>query len=433
MTKEEILKKAGKRIAMGRAIVRSKSPYISSVLYGLVFRPILDHPEVTLGVTKKLVCYYNPTWIVTDPDLDGPDGEEFMAGDIFHECWHILFGFSRIDALVRKGLERGLPEDSAKYLANVAGDISINNMARAAGYKLQDWVYYPEKLDIAPNQIMEKNWSDLLKDGALLSEYQEGATVGVCRGSCGGAGGHSAHPDLEARLDEEFGRHDADKTRIIQSAVSAMKDIEAKDPGSIPGFMETDFDFKKERSRIRWETKLRHVLTRCSGEVIAGEDDYCMSRPDRNTFMLGICLPGQIDEEAEVAFIRDTSLSMGEEELNTANNEIIHAMNAIGVSVVWFLDADTETKGKPLRVTTRDIPKLSVKGRGGTSFVQPLEAASNLRPRPDIIIYLTDGIGVAPPKPPRGIQVIWCLVQRHGTPRAPASWGHAVVCANKLE
>lgn len=70
-------------------------------------------------------------------------------------------------------------------------------------------------------------------------------------------------------------------------------------------------------------------------------------------------------------------------------------------------------------------PIDKVVGRGGTDLRPPLEPDFLKRHKPDVVVYFTDGFGLAHEKPPR-IPVIWCL-----TPdgQRPANWGRVVQMA----
>ena len=469
--KKELLNRAGELLALGRGIVKKRAPYIATTLYGLIPQPVWD-PRVTIGVSPGMVLYFNPEWILNDPELQGSGGEEVMAGCLYHECWHPLHGFKRIQDLAERGMRKGLPESQAQMLANIADDLSINFAARSAGWKLPSWVCYPEKFGLQGGLLMEEYWKKLIDQADQIPQLQsagdgegegdssndgdgpgqsegEGSKgkgkgskkkkpgpndwkAGPCSGQCGGGAGNQFIKDLEQKLDAEMGRTQADKDRIQRTTVDDMRSHEARGRGSITGFREEDFKFLKQKPLVRWERQFRHILTLCTGNIVPGDEDYTMSRPDKNSSLLGIYLPGTIDIEPEVAFIRDTSGSMGAKQLNAANNEIIHAMKALGLDHIWLLDADTEVKGKPRRVGIRDIPKLTVRGRGGTSFVEPLASVKKLFPRPDVVVYLTDGDGYAPDKKPREFEVIWCIVPSSWRQK-PAEWGHLVYCSNDRE
>ena len=87
---------------------------------------------------------------------------------------------------------------------------------------------------------------------------------------------------------------------------------------------------------------------------------------------------------------------------------------------------------KPVRLSLSQIATYPVHGRGGTDFRPALRTVKELKPKPDIVFYMTDGDGVAPATPPQNIEVVWCIVP---TPygRRPATWGHLVVVSDDQE
>src|SRR5690606_40286975 len=127
--------------------------------------------------------------------------------------------------------------------------------------------------------------------------------------------------------------------------------------------------------KVPWTQILRRTLSRSIGHIKRGEGDFSYSHIDQNAALCGVILPGEIEEEIDVLFVRDTSGSMSNEDLNTANNEIIEAVKALGVQTVWLLDVDSIAHGEPKQINVRDIPTLDVKGRGGTSFHPAFKAA----------------------------------------------------------
>src|ERR1019366_3150390 len=100
------------------------------------------------------------------------------------------------------------------------------------------------------------------------------------------------------------------------------------------------------------------------------------------------------------------------------------AIVASGAEDAWFIQADTDLSTKVERVRANDLLNVNITGRGGTDFRPAIKAACELYPRPNIIIYYTDGYGPAPDHAPQGIEVVWCLVG--SIVKGPASWGHIV-------
>jgi predicted metal-dependent peptidase len=101
-------------------------------------------------------------------------------------------------------------------------------------------------------------------------------------------------------------------------------------------------------------------------------------------------------------------------------------MLGLGLDKVWWMDADAAVAAPPRQVSVRDLERLPIHGGGGTDFRPAFDAAMKLRPRPDIIVYLTDGDGTAPEAAPAGVVVVWCVVPSYYNKR-PAPWGHAVI------
>lgn len=423
-----IEQKAMRMLSRGRAYVVYHAPYVSATCMALapVFVPDIE----TMGVTPGLVLYCDPVWATTDPELNDPDPDisDMVVGTcIYHECWHPIRGMERLEALQNHDL------------ANIAGDICINEdiLKDPDTWRLPSWVVHIENMRkktgiiLPPGKTLEQYYRLLDQNQKKLSEFLQalsekgGAKPGS--GRCGGAAGSTNFKELERKLDEAFGRDSLERQVIRDVTIHKVKEyVKAHGRGSAPGSDEADITFKREPPPINWERTLQHVSKRATGRAIAGGDDFSMSRPSKRSMLLGIPRPGLVDHVFVPGFIRDTSASMGKEQLNSANNTIIDVMESLGAERVWLLDADTKLSAKPRMVLVKDIPALKFKGRGGTDFRQPLKEAENLRPRPDVLFYLTDGDGTAPDKPPP-FPVVWCIVPTpHGV--RPAKWGHVVVC-----
>jgi predicted metal-dependent peptidase len=116
---------------------------------------------------------------------------------------------------------------------------------------------------------------------------------------------------------------------------------------------------------------------------------------------------------------------MRKNNLGDALRVCVDVMRQTGVMNVWYMEADTTVQKPPTRVSIRDLYHMEVKGRGGTDFRPAIQMADQARPRPNAVIYLSDGDGYAPDTPPDGITFIWGIVPGSSR-RAPASWGETV-------
>ncbi|MGB9372573.1 MAG: VWA-like domain-containing protein, partial [Jiangellales bacterium] len=69
-------------------------------------------------------------------------------------------------------------------------------------------------------------------------------------------------------------------------------------------------------------------------------------------------------------------------------------------------------------------------GGGGTDMRAGIEAASRARPRPDVLIVLTDGYTPWPERPPAGMALVVAMLHRADTAPPPAPpWAVTVDCA----
>lgn len=431
-------------LSLGRACARKRAPYFSRTLCSLT--PVFVDGIGTMGVTPGLVMYIDPQFVLSEPcfklkdDYGNELGYEYFAFGMWHEGQHIVRGLERLEALPNA------------ELANVAGDIPINDQGRASGWRVFPWVCHSATFGLPEGLTMEQYYARLQNNAQVVTFMQSslssdgeagnregkngkkdglgGARRGPCSGQCGGVAGNPVNKDLERELDEKYGRHEAEVDQVRKSTLRDVQQfIKEKGRGSAPGFDESMFVFKKKKSTINWRRQINYVILRVSGRISAGGDDYSYFRPSKRSIILGVVRPGLIEQKIVPAFIRDTSGSMNEKNLNDADNEVIGVMKQLGLDEVWFLDADVQVQGKPELVRVKDIPKIEAKGRGGTSFIQPLEAVQKLHPKPDLCIYLTDGDGTAPPRAPKDMPVIWCIVPGSRC-KKPAPWGHVVLCTD---
>ncbi len=416
-------------ISLARAYLLKEAPYLATTVYGLTSVP--TEAIDTLGVTAGLVMYFNPKWIAAEPTFKTRDtnggltGYKCMASCLYHECQHIVRGIERLEALPQADL------------ANIAGDMCINDDLKAGGWVLPPWVVYSSSYKFKEGLPLEGYYNLLAKDadkalGKLkkhLSATGGPENGGVMAGTCGGVGGHAANQALEAELDEDDGRPEVEVQRIRETTMQQIKEhIAQNGQGSAPGFYEQDLKFERKVSIVPWPRVLHHVARRTFDRAVSGADDFSLRRPSKRSMVLGVLRAGLIGHELNVAFVRDTSGSMNDNAINHANSEIMAIMKKMGLDSVWLLDADVIVHScKKVRI--RDIPRLKVKGRGGTSFVQAIEAVEAIKPCPSVLIYLTDGGGTAPEKAPKKFSTIWCIVPAPYTMK-PAEWGKIVVCSD---
>lgn len=191
----------------------------------------------------------------------------------------------------------------------------------------------------------------------------------------------------------------------------------------------------------RWAEELlqptvdwRHALAaevRRGVQYVAGAVDYSYRRPSRRASTSPmIVLPALEKPVPEVAIVCDTSGSMGERQLARVLGEVEGLLDSIGLrsSGVRVLTVDAAVQTVRRVSTAR---RVELVGGGGTDMGRGIEAAAALRPRPSVLVVLTDGITPWPDEAPRGMRVIIGLLTgtpagRHTSlPRTPA-WARVV-------
>lgn len=439
---ERELREAHKLLAHGRAYVMKKAEYSAPTLLGLVPEFVEGIP--TMGVTKQMVLYVNPRWLLNEPEFKDHErtndkgqkrkvkGIEVLAGALYHEVHHVQRDLARLEVLHEKLKDKLRPFLNVGIdLVNIGADEAINDNLIDAGWELPSWVATPEKYGHPKGKLLEWYVNELLKQPVkkIQARLAAGGGGNIGCGQCGGIGGVGDQSEFERDLDKEIGRTFADVDRIKYETMKKVQQARRQGFSALPGFALEEVEFRKEPKVVPWNQVLQHVTRKATGLIEIGQDDYSYKYPSKRALALGMIRPGFMQQQCEILFIRDTSGSMGDEQLNTANNQIVDVIKTLGYDSVHVVDADTQMHFKPKRVRVSDMPKLKAYGRGGTNFTAVLSELAQTKLKFDVVIYLSDGDGPAPSRAPKGMHVIWCVVPC-GWMRRPALWGDLVICSD---
>jgi predicted metal-dependent peptidase len=421
-------------LAKARLEVLRRAPYFGSLLYALV--PVMAPGLGTIGVTSDLLLVVDPIRVVNDPELGALDSQgipQKLAGALAHECMHPLRDMQRIHELMQIDRE----------LANIAADLPINYDLREAKWELPSWGVFPEKYNFPVGLTMEEYFDLLRKDPeqakattrAIVAEAKGqdpgGTSPDVCAGQCGSVAGNPSPNEAAAAAGAGApGRHQGEVTAAKKSSLQAAKQHFEKvnGCGNAPGWIEEQLGTLERRKDRDWVRELSILVRRRSGIIQAGGSDFSLRRPSKRSMDISPFIrPGMVEQQYEAAIYIDTSGSMGEEELQYAKNVVCNIMEQTGVDTVWLGQCDSKMHGAK-RVRIREVPTMTMKGRGGTSFIPIFEHVRELKPKPDMVVVITDGDGPAPKVAPRGLCVIWVIVPCGY--RRPAPWGHLIVASN---
>jgi predicted metal-dependent peptidase len=165
---------------------------------------------------------------------------------------------------------------------------------------------------------------------------------------------------------------------------------------------------------VSWQRLLSSAVRRGVTDI-AGRVDFSYRKPSRRSSVMGdVVLPSLRQPLPKVAMVLDTSGSMNDHLLAQCLGEVEGVLRGLGVGrrhlKIVCCDAMAFEAQKVMQA--RDVQLL---GGGGTDMGAGLAKAAELRPRPDLIIVLTDGHTPWPGTPPRGIRVIVGLMDPAGS------------------
>lgn len=214
----------------------------------------------------------------------------------------------------------------------------------------------------------------------------------------------------------------AESRRLLRRQVANEVLAHAQAAGDAPAGLRRWAE-RQVQGRVDWRRALAAELRRGLHEV-AGRVDYSYRRPSRRAAAWpDVVLPSLRRPLPEVAVVCDTSASMDGARLGRALAEVDGLLRAAGVGPggLRVLACDTAVHTARRVTSARDVELL---GGGGTDMGAAIAAAVELRPRPGVVVVLTDGETPWPAGPPRGVSVVVGLLDRRGG-HAP-SWARAV-------
>lgn len=319
-----------------------------------------------MAVDRHWRCYVSPYFVERTP-------VEELAGVWVHEVSHLLRDHhGRSDRVAR---ERGLTGPGERLRMNIAADFEINDDVFGDGLVAPEGAVRPNSLGLPEGQLME----DYLRLFSLGPLTRDLAWLDCGSGADGLEREWELGPDGAHGLSAQ--ERDAVRFRVAQG-------INGR-PGSAP------------RAWQRWAEEAFHppqawrellgaaVRTAAAGSG-AGED-YTYGRPSRrSTGLPGVVLPSLRRRPPRVAVVIDTSGSVSDAELGSALLEVTAISRAVGGrrDLVTVLPCDAAARVAHPLCRAEGIPLV---GGGGTDLRTGFARALRARPRPDVIVVLTDG------------------------------------------
>lgn len=405
-------------LTAGRLLAKTRAPYFRSLLLSYVLR---ETPGLgTVGVTKNRIFLWDPAFVAELTPRQ-------MAGVWIHECLH---------SLNKHGHRIGARD---ARLWNLACDLAINPAVRETGVALPDGKHsgvFPQAFKLPEGLTADEYYELLLQQqppqGSAGVEAGEGEgdehgeAPSAGKGYCGSCAGRPL-PNEPGEGDAE-GRSDGEMDRTIREVADEIQaQARSRGIGSVPAALRRWAEEALKPPTIPWRQKLA-LLARRAVAWRPGAVDHRYDGPSRRQAGIGYgpgrpILPRLRSPVPRVALVVDTSGSMGTSEIMDCLTESKGILEAVGADLD-FCACDAEVHELRPVADIRTMMTL-LKGGGGTDFRPAFEALALRKPRPEVIIFATDGYGPAPLLQPRGMKTIWLLVGGNTNP--PAPWGDVVV------
>jgi predicted metal-dependent peptidase len=390
-----------RKVAAARVFAASRYPYLASALFAAQVHPAEE--SGTIAVDRG--------WQVhADPEVLDVIAVDDLGRLLVHLVSHVLRDHG---ARAERAGVGGTDGDPNAW--NRASDAEVNDDLASSG--------------MVPPCACEMPGGLGAEEGRLAEQYYELARNARQQWDCGSGCDGIARPwDGEGGA---CGINDRDGEFLRLGVASELQRSEGLEPGTVAA------------GWLRWAERIlpsrtdwRRVL---AAEVqvgvvrVAGMVDYSYRRPSRRSESTPSVIMPTLDRPVpDVAIVCDTSGSMTGDLLAQVLAEVEALLQRVGL------------RGTNVRVLSCDAQVHSVKrvsrasqvellGGGGTDMGAGITQALALRPRPSIIVVLTDGFTPWPAEAPRGAKVIVGVLEgrrgigpwMHGGP-APPSWARVV-------
>lgn len=179
------------------------------------------------------------------------------------------------------------------------------------------------------------------------------------------------------------------------------------------------------RPQLDWR-KLLAAQVRRGLAADAGRTDYSFGRPSRRA-PTNVVLPTLRRPSPAVAIVIDTSASVDAAALSRAWTEVHGCLRALGVrrDLLTVFAADTTAT----RVKVGMARRVALTGGGGTDLRVGVSAAMDLRPRPRLVVVLTDGMTPWPDRPLHDATLLVVVIGPF-SPWPPPSWATTIQIPN---
>jgi predicted metal-dependent peptidase len=376
-------------------------PYLAGALFAL--HVVESRSVPTMGVDAYWRCYVSPGFVARTP-------VEELAGVWVHEVSHLLRDHhgrgerhAREHETYGPGETGALPAGARGRLRrNIAADFEINDDIYGDGLPRPAGAVLPALLRLPGGLLME----EYLRTASL-----SGLTADLAWLDCGGGADGEARPwELGPGGAHGLSRQQRDAVRF--RVAEGIRGRPGDTPEGWRRWAEQAFHPPQP-----WRQLLGAAVRAAAGGPGAGRN-HSYRRPSRRSAALpGVLLPSLRPTQPRVCVVIDTSGSVSDAELGSALLEVAVICRALGGrrDLVSVLCCDAAAG---VAVPLCRAERLELLGGGGTDLRSGFARALRSRPRPDVIVALTDGQTPWPSAPPACRTVVG-LFRRPGGPGRP--------------
>ncbi|CAN5850849.1 VWA-like domain-containing protein [soil metagenome] len=387
------------KLASARLWAVARHPYLSSALFA----------STVVGVPGLGGATVDQAWrLYVDPDVVERWSVAELGSLMVHHTGHLVRDHAG------RAAHLGLSPAEAGDWA-MAADAEINDDLAHPDLRLPGEVILPQSLGCEPGRLAEEY---LHRGDFEMPDHPD----------CGS--GADAQPRAWELVGDAGGGVPVGERELLQ-AQTASRVVDYARAGR--GRVATGWRRWAEEllePKIDWRRVLAAEV-RKGITTVAGRSDYSYRRPSRRAGVSpNVVLPALERPVPEIAVLCDTSGSMGAGELASVLAEVEGLLRGVGVGRsrlrVVAVDAAVHTN----RAVT-NVSQVELVGGGGTDMGAGIEAVARLRPRPSVLVILTDGMTPWPAEAPKAMVVVVGLIgaedgSRGGQVWAAPAWARVV-------
>ncbi|MDA0637230.1 VWA-like domain-containing protein [Nonomuraea sp. MCN248] len=402
------------RLAAARLWAAHRAPYLASAVFALnpvilepaahddTGAPVADPEFRAFPADTRWNLYVEPGTALATP-------VEEIGWWMLHQVGHLVRGHaSRSPARPRPGREAaGAPargEEAHRW--NQAADAELNDDVVAEDLPGPAGVISPAELGLPAHRTAEEYVPML---DVLAEAMGRGGQALAEAIDCGSA------VDGRERTYEDAGSAGGltrlDRDLLERSIAAAAVRDRISGRGEVPAGWRR---WAEERLRpsVNWRARLGAVI-RSGLSTVAGQVDFSYRRPSRRAgAYAGVVPPSMVRAVPDTVLVVDTSGSVTGDVLNRLLAEVTGIIDGVAGPGRRLRAFCCDVRPYPVQVVRR-AGDIALTGGGGTDMRAGLAAATALRPRPDLVVVLTDGRTAWPERRPAA-RVVVCLIGEGG-------------------